>query len=83
MLKSKENHKELGDVMCDLWTIEEKIKALALLFKNFNGGGSVIDDAEHLSGLGFFLKEVADDLRNLISGQLDGREFMNPGKDCA
>lgn len=68
----------MNEVMCDLWEIEEKIKALALMFKNFNGGGSMIEHAEHLSGIGFFLTETSQDLNTLIRTQLDGREFHDP-----
>lgn len=66
--------KDVGEVMCSLWEVEEKIKALGVLFKNFNGGGCEIEDAEHLSGLGAILAEASSDLRKVISS-LDGRSF--------
>lgn len=68
---------DVDAVIYDLWQMEEKLKALALMFKNLDGGGSVIDHPEHLSGIGLFLKEMSQDLKSLISTQLDGREFQD------
>lgn len=68
-------HAEVSAVMYDLWNVDRRIKALAILFKNFGNGGCEISDAEQLMGIGIVLKDVSEDLGNIISGQLDGREF--------
>lgn len=65
-IKSKKKPKELCQITNSLWHLEGKIKALAILFKNFDGHGSVIEDAEDLAGIGEFLGEISTALKNDI-----------------
>lgn len=73
------SRKDVSEVMGDLWDIEERLKAFAILFRNFDGGGSEIQDAEHLKGAGYMLSDLAKGLADIISNQLDGREFEKEG----
>lgn len=56
---------DVASLMGELWDVDEKIRAIAILFENFHPV-SIVEHSGRLAGVGVILSETSEVLRKTI-----------------